>query len=193
MAMRRSGATVEQTDEDLIRAIVQQRSEALGALYDRYGGLALALATRILNDRGQAEDVVQEAFLTVWRQASTFQEGRGALRAWLLSIVHHRAIDVVRRRNSAPSEPFDVLKHDVASGDMWSDVYAGLTQAEIRDALQQLPAEQHQAIELAYFGGLTQQEIAVRLNAPLGTVKGRMRLAMRKLQTLLNDFRPAET
>lgn len=192
MAMKRYGGPVaERSDEDLIAAVVEQRAEALAALYDRYGGLALGLATHIVGDRAQAEDVVQEAFLTLWRQAGTFQQGRGAVRTWLLSIVHHRSIDVVRKRKSAPSEPFDVVKHDVATADTWSDVYASLTQVQIREALGQLPVEQRQAIELAYFGGLTQQEIATRLNAPLGTVKGRMRLAMHKLQALLDDLRPA--
>ena len=171
-------------------AVVQQRSQALATLYDRYGGLALGLATRIVSDRGQAEDVVQEAFLTVWRQAGTFQQGRGAVRPWLLSIVHHRCIDLIRKRSSAPSEPFDIVKHDVPTSDTWTDVYAHLTQTQIRVALEQLPAEQRQAIELAYFGGLTQQEIALRLDAPLGTVKGRMRLAMQKLKGLLDDLRP---
>ncbi|HEV7217111.1 MAG TPA: sigma-70 family RNA polymerase sigma factor [Chloroflexota bacterium] len=180
----------EQSDEELMLAVVQQRSDALAALYDRYGGLALGLATRIVSDRGQAEDVVQEAFLTVWRQAGTFQQGRGAVRTWLLSIVHHRCIDLIRKRRSSPSEPFDIVKHDLPTSDAWSDVYAHLTGTQIRAALEQLPIEQRQAIELAYFGGLTQQEIAQRLDAPLGTVKGRMRLAMQKLKGLLDDLRP---
>ncbi len=192
MAMKRLiGPATERSDEDLIAAVVAQRADALAALYDRYGGLALGLATRIVGDRGLAEDVVQEAFLTLWRQAGTFQQGRGAVRTWLLSIVHHRSIDVIRKRKSAPSEPFDVVKHDVATGDTWTDVYASLTQAQIREALGNLPAEQRQVIELAYFGGLTQQEIASRLSAPLGTVKGRMRLAMQKLKALLDELRPA--
>lgn len=192
MALRRMDApTADPADEDLIAAVVQQRSDALGTLYDRYGGLALGLATRIIGDRGQAEDVVQEAFLTLWRQAGTFKEGRGAVRTWLLSIVHHRAIDVIRKRNSTPSEPFDVMHHDVATGDTWTDVAAHITQSQIRAALQQLPEEQRQTIELAYFSGLTQHEIAVRQQTPIGTVKGRTRLAMQKLKGLLNDLRPA--
>jgi RNA polymerase sigma-70 factor (ECF subfamily) len=185
-----STLTADPTDEELIAAVVRQRSEALATLYDRYGGIALGLATRIIGDRGQAEDVVQEAFLTLWRQAGAFQQGRGAVHTWLLSIVHHRSIDVIRKRTSAPSEPFDIIKHDVATGDAWTDLYAHLTQTQIRDALQQLPDEQRQTIELAYFGGLTQQEIAYRLGAPLGTVKGRMRLALQKLKASLDDLRP---
>jgi RNA polymerase sigma-70 factor, ECF subfamily len=183
-------STAERSDEELIGAVVQQRPEALATLYDRYGGIALGLATRIVGDRSQAEDVVQDAFLTLWRQASTFQQGRAAVRTWLLSIVHHRAIDVLRKRRAAPNEPFDILRHDVATEDTWSEVYAQLTQTQIRDALLRLPDEQREAIELAYFGGLTQQEIAFRLNTPLGTVKGRMRLALQKLKRSLDDLRP---
>ena len=189
--MRVLGArTADPSDEDLIVAVVQQRAEALATLYDRYGGLALGLATRIVGDRGQAEDIVQESFLTLWHQAGTFQQGRGAVRTWLLSIVHHRCIDLIRKRTSAPSEPFDIIKHDVATGDAWTDVYAHLTQTQIRDALQQLPDEQRQTIELAYFGGLTHQDIANRLATPLGTVKGRMRLALQKLKASLDDLGP---
>jgi RNA polymerase sigma-70 factor, ECF subfamily len=180
----------DQSDEELIVAVVQQRSEALAALYDRYGGLALGLATRITGDRGQAEDVVQESFLALWRQAGAFQEGRGAVRTWLLSIVHHRSIDVIRKRKSSAVETFDIVRHDVPADDAWGDVYAQLTQVQIREALHCLPAEQRQAIELAYFSGLSQQEIAQRLDTPLGTVKGRTRLAMQKLKGLLDDLRP---
>lgn len=182
--------TSERTDEELLRAMALRQPEALGLLYDRHGGLALALATRILGDRALAEDVVQEAFLVAWRQAAAYQPARGAVRTWLLSIVHHRAIDVIRRRRGVALEPFDLLKHDVPTDDLWRDVYADLQQAQIRAALQQLPPDQRQAIELAYFGGLTQQEIAQKLAAPLGTIKGRLRLGMGKLKALLDDLRP---
>lgn len=178
------------SDEELIRAIVARKQEALGTLYDRYGGVALGLATRILGDRAGAEDVVQDAFLLLWRQAKTFQPTRGSLRTWLLSIVHHRSIDVLRSRSSARSEPFDLTRHDVASADTWTDVYAGLSREQIRHALLQLPAEQRATIELAFFAGLTQQEISTRLAAPLGTVKGRTRLGLQKLRGLLDDLRP---
>lgn len=191
MALRRRAApAAERSDEELLLAVAGRQGEALAVLYDRYGGLALALAARIVADRAQAEDVVQDAFLTLWRQAGTFRPQRGVVRAWLLSIVHHRAIDVVRRRVTAASEPFDPLKHDVPEGDVWGEVSAGLTREQVLTALRQLPAEQREAIELAYFAGLTQQEIARRLDTPLGTVKGRLRLAMQKLQMLLIDLRP---
>jgi hypothetical protein len=109
---------------------------------------------------------------------------------WLLSIVHHRSIDVIRRRKSTTVETFDIVRHDIPAGEAWGDVYAQLTQVQVREALYCLPEEQRQAIELSYFSGLSQQEIAQRLNTPLGTVKGRTRLAMQKLKGLLDDLRP---
>ncbi len=178
------------SDEQLIRAIAAQQQEALGTLYDRYGGIALGLAARILGDRTGAEDVVQDAFLLLWRQARTYQPTRGSLRTWLLSIVHHRSIDVLRSRASARSEPLDIARHDVASGDTWTDVYAGLSREQIKRALLHIPTEQRATIELAFFSGLTQQEISTRLEVPLGTVKGRMRLGLQKLRGLLDDLRP---
>jgi RNA polymerase sigma-70 factor (ECF subfamily) len=182
--------TAGRSDEQLLSAVASRGADALGELYDRYGGIALALAVRILGDRLLAEDVVQEAFLRLWRQAGTFQAHRGAVRPWLLSIVRHRAIDALRQRGSAKQESFDIAKHDLPGDDAWTDVYADLTHDQVRAALLELPAEQREAIELAYFCGLSQQDIADRLSLPLGTVKSRTRLGMRKLKTLLDDLHP---
>ena len=146
--------------------------------------------TRLLSDRSLAEDVVQEVFLTVWRQADSFREQRGAVRPWLLTVVHHRAIDALRKRRPGANESLDLARHDLPTPDAWADVYAHLSQQQIREALLQLPPDQREAIELAYFSGLTQQEIAQRLQTPLGTIKGRMRLALQKLKTSLDDLRP---
>lgn len=172
-------------------AIQQRDDAALGVLYDRYGRLAFGLAYRILGEPGVAEDVVQEAFLSVWRRASSFQAGRGSARSWLMSIVHNAAID--RRRGRYRREQTDVQLDDVAyrletdTDDMFAVVAEGIAAEQVRAALDELPPEQRQAIEMAYFSGLTHQEIAERTGTPLGTVKSRMRLGLKKLRTLLGE------
>jgi RNA polymerase sigma-70 factor (ECF subfamily) len=182
----------QESDEGLLQAIAAQKPEALGTLYERYGGVALGLSARMLGDRAMAEDVVQEAFLLVWRRATTYQGDRGSVRTWLLSIVHHRSIDLLRSRGAARTEPLDLTRHDQARGDVWTDAYAQLSQEQIKRALGQLPMEQREAIELSFFAGLTQQQIAAKLEAPLGTVKGRIRLGLRKLKGLLDDLQPGD-
>ncbi len=184
--------TPDETSDEAVLAAIQQRDDAaLGELYDRYGRLAFGLAYRILGERGVAEDVVQEAFLSVWRRASSFQAGRGSARSWLMSIVHNAAID--RRRGRYRREQSDVQLDDVAyrvetdADDTFTVVAAGIAADQVRVALDELPLEQRQAIDLAYFGGLTHQEIAERTATPLGTVKSRMRLGLRKLRTLLSE------
>ncbi len=179
------------SDEAVLAAIQQRDDAALGMLYDRYGRLAFGLAYRILGEPGVAEDVVQEAFLSVWRRASSFQAGRGSARAWLMSIVHNAAID--RRRGRYRREQTDVQLDDVAyrletdTDDMFAVVAEGIAAEQVRAALDELPPEQRQAIEMAYFSGLTHQEIAERTGTPLGTVKSRMRLGLKKLRTLLGE------
>jgi len=178
-------------DAALVLAIGRRDDAALAELYDRYGRLAFALAYRLLGERGAAEDVVQDAFLAVWRHAERYRPDRGAPRSWLMTIVHHAAID--RRRGRQRREHGDVPLDDVAFGlesdeaDTFETVAQGIEAEQIRRALADLPAEQQQAIELAYFGGLTQQEIAARTGAPLGTIKGRIRLGLGKLRSGLLD------
>lgn len=154
--------------------------DALGILYDRYATMAYSIAQRITNDPSLAEDVVQEAFVGAWRNAARYQADRGSVKTWLMAIVHHRAIDAVRRRKLtselpdvelAPPPQFQVP-------DVWAAVSASLDADDIRRALGVLTAVQRIAIELAYFGGLTYQEVAVRTGAPLGTVKSRIRLGL---------------
>jgi RNA polymerase sigma-70 factor (ECF subfamily) len=174
------------TDDQLIAAIQARDMQALEQLFDRYRVLAYSLAYRLLNDSGEAEDVVQEAFLNVWRAAGTFRSGRGGGRAWLMSIVHHRAIDRLRGRGSRPlTTHLDDALPVPDTADVWGEVSQRLTGAMVRHALDALPPEQRESIELAYFGGLSQSEIAGRLELPLGTVKGRMRLGLRRLRALL--------
>lgn len=179
---------VERSDEDLVAALAGRDTTALEALYDRYGRLAFSLAVRIAGTPETAEEIVQEAFLSIWRGAATYQPGRAAVRTWLLSITHHRAIDAVRRRTArVQTAPLEDQAQFVGVQDVWSDVSASLVRDEVRSALAKLPAEQRQSIELAYFGGLTYPEIAEKLGLPLGTVKSRLRLGLQKLQGLLEN------
>jgi RNA polymerase sigma-70 factor (ECF subfamily) len=179
-------ASESPTDDQLIAAIQARDMQALEQLFDRYRVLAYSLAFRLLNDAGEAEDVVQESFLNVWRAAGTFRSGRGGARAWLMSIVHHRAIDKLRGRGSRPlTTPLDDAVPVASQSDVWADVSQRLTGSEVRAALDSLPPDQRESIELAYFGGYSQSEIAGRLNVPLGTIKGRMRLGLHRLRSLL--------
>jgi RNA polymerase sigma-70 factor, ECF subfamily len=168
--------------------------EALGELYDRYASVALATALRVVADRQQAEDLVHDAFVAVWRKIDRFDPMRGSLRAWLLTIVRNRAIDRLRgARPSVPMEDADAqfLLRSTANP-TWEAAIAHRSTAELRAALDRLPAEQRQAVELAYFGGNTYREIAVITSVPLGTANGRLRLALAKLREalLLTDAAP---
>ena len=183
------------SDEALIRAVQQKNIPALEELYDRHHRIALAVAYRVLAGSALAEDAVQEAFLQLWRKPETFQPNRGTARAWFLGNVRHRAIDMTRGRpfttetTSLDSE--DVLH--VPSAEDWDDVDAALDQGHVRQALASLPAEQRETVMLAYYGGLTQEEIAQRTGVPLGTVKGRIRLAMQKLRGVLTEVGGGES
>jgi RNA polymerase sigma-70 factor (ECF subfamily) len=179
-------------DDALLIAIQARDDAALGELYDRYGRLALGVAYRILGERGVAEDVVQEAFLNVWRKASGYQPGRGSVRTWLLTIVHNLAID--RRRGRHRREMTDVqideVEYSLGTDDeeLFSTVSGAIEAEQVRNALADLPPEQRLPIVLAYFGGLTHQEIAEQTGTPLGTVKSRMRLGLQKLRTALEQM-----
>ena len=156
-------------------------------LYDQYGGLAFALAYRILGERGIAEDVVQEAFLNIWRQGPTYDAARGSARSWVLTIVHHRAIDQVRSmraRTHADTEMKDAVPL-ISHEDTWASVVRVLERERVRQAMMSLPPEQEQVVEMIYYGGFTHQQVAERVGIPLGTVKGRLRLALEKLRGLL--------
>ena len=176
------------SDLALLRAVAAGDSEAFMAIYDRYRRLAFGLAYRMLDDPSTAEEVVQDAFMQVWNRAGTFDDsGPANVRGWLMTIVHHRAIDTWRRahRHDERSVTLDAALELRSLADTWEDVDHRLTQEDMRQALDGLPEDQRRAIELAYFGGLTQGEIAAREEAPLGTVKGRIRLGLNKLRTTL--------
>lgn len=180
-----------QSDIDLLRAIIARDADAFMALYDRYHRMAFGLAYRMLDDPSRAEEAVQDAFMQVWNRASSFDFNKsGNVRGWVMTIVHHRAIDLHRRHGRHDSQSVSLDDHlDLRSkADTWADVSRTLTQEEMREAMDTLPEEQRRTIELAYFGGLSQSEIAQREDMPLGTVKGRMRLGLNKLRTVLTSF-----
>jgi RNA polymerase sigma-70 factor (ECF subfamily) len=179
--------SVTSTDEQVVSLLAEGNPQAIDMLYERYGRLAYSLAFRVLGDGAAAEDVVQDAFLSVWRRSSTFEASRGSLRTWLCSIVHHRALDRLRGRSGRArfDLTLDKATAETAVTDTWEIVADALERDQIRTALGGLPAEQRQTIELAYYGGYSQSEISDLMRVPLGTVKGRTRMALRKLRGAL--------
>lgn len=174
------------SDEALVAAVGRQDESALGALYDRHGATCYRLALRIVRDPSLAEDVVQEAFVDLWRSARRFEGGRGRGRAWILVITHRRAVDLVRREERRRVEPLD--GYDPA-GDDGVDILVERKseRARVQSALQMLSADQRRTLELAYYGGLTQSELAERLGEPLGTIKSRMFNGLQRLRGILAE------
>ena len=178
-------------DEELMPLIGEKDAEAFEVFYDRHGGIAYSLAYRMVGERTAAEDVTQEAFVSIWRKGARYDRTRGSVRSWTLGIVRNRAIDALRRGSGrAPKMAFDddSILEQRPSGD-FTDVEAlrRETASEVRGALDELPGEQSKVIELAYFGGFSQSEIAGMLSLPLGTVKGRMRLGLEKIRGQLTE------
>lgn len=188
----RTASAVDDADRQVLAELGEGRLEALETLYDRYRAMAFAIALRITADHTLAEDVVQDAFLGVWRHADRYVESRGSVKTWLLSIVHHRAIDAVRRRRPVVELPDPELPPppQLVASDVWPEVAGRVDAVEVRAALAALSDVQRQAIELAYFGGLSQTEIAERTATPLGTVKSRMRLGLLALRRALVSVGP---
>jgi len=177
-------------DEDLMPLVERKDPSAFEVLYDRHGGAAFSLAYRMVGDRTAAEDVTQEAFLSLWRSRARYDRVRGSVRTWLLGIVRNRAIDMLRHETiQAPTFSFDEEMSDKRPAASETDVEALKREAarEVRGALSELPSDQMQVIKLAYFGGLSHSEIANALGMPLGTVKGRMRLGMEKIRAQLAE------
>ena len=177
-------------DEALIGRVVRQDVRALDALYGRYSRPVFSLALKILGDREIVEEVVQEVFLRLWTRAVSFDPSRGKLLSWLLTITHHRAVDELRRRRAQPE--LDGLDEQLASSEEPasdpSEMYSHVEDKEaVQRALAHLPEAQRRPIEMAYYGGMTQVEIAQTLKEPLGTIKTRMRLGMQKLRGLLAE------
>jgi RNA polymerase sigma-70 factor (ECF subfamily) len=185
----RVATVADVADRGVLGRIVDGELHALDELYERYKTMSYSIAYRITNDATLAEDVVQDAFLGAWRNAARYVVGRGSVKTWLMSIVHHRAIDAVRRRRPTTELPErdDVPPPALRLPDVWGEVSANLDAEVVRGALGALSDVQREAIELAYFSGLTQVEIAERTNTPLGTVKSRMRLG---LLAMRRELRP---
>jgi RNA polymerase sigma factor (sigma-70 family) len=177
-------------DSELVELVAQKDAGALEALYERYGRAAYSLARRILTEETLAQDVVQEVFLSLWRDARRFDAGRGTVATYLLSMTHHRAVDVVRReenlRRWRTSDEGLELEADPKMR-LEDEVLTSERRAEVRAALGELPAAQREALLLAYFGGYTQREVAALVGVPLGTVKTRMAAGMRKMKEALRD------
>jgi RNA polymerase sigma-70 factor (ECF subfamily) len=185
MAVKREKAE-RLADEELMPLIGAKDPEAFAVFYDRHGGVAYSLAYRIVGEPGAAEDVAQEAFISLWRSGARYDRARGSVRSWMLSIVRNRAIDSLRAGSGkAPKLTFDddaVLEQRPADELTEEEAMRHETASEVRGALGQLPGDQSKVIELAYYGGFSQSEIAEMLGVPLGTVKGRMRLGMEKIR-----------
>ncbi len=183
----RVATAVDDADRAVLERVDAGELDALEELYDRYKTMAYSIAYRITNDATLAEDVVQDAFMGAWKNAARYMEGRGSVKTWLMSIVHHRAIDAIRRRRPTTELPEqdDVPPAEFRSPDVWAEVAANLDADTVRGALGTLSDVQREAIELAYFSGLTQQEIAERTATPLGTVKSRMRLGLLAMRRAL--------
>jgi RNA polymerase sigma factor (sigma-70 family) len=180
-------------DLDLVRQVRSGDEEAFRALFRRYGPLAKGLANKVVRQAFMAEEIVQEAFLALWKDPASYREERGSFRAWLLSTVHHRAVDVVRReeaqrRRSQEQQPAEAYQEDMADS-VVDRVDLTATRERVRGALADIPTAQRQILELMYFEGKSQSDIASELGLPLGTVKSRTLLGMRRLRLLLGEER----
>lgn len=179
-------------DADLVRRIRAGEQTAVDDLYQRFRRPAYALARRILADDGLAEDVLQDVFVSVWRDPGAFDRSRGSVASWLLGMVHHKAVDAVRREESqrrrrARAEDDLALSAPTSTRDVEDEAFARVLSERVRLALGVLPSLQREALTLAYYGGYTQREVAALTGAPLGTVKTRMLAGMRRLREELGD------
>jgi RNA polymerase sigma-70 factor, ECF subfamily len=173
------------SDEALVALAARADDGALAELYERFGHVAYGLALRIVRDPALAEDAVQEAFLTIWRSAARFVPERAKASTWILTLVHRRAVDVVRREQPRRAEPIEAAPQ--ASANTTEDeAWLRLQRDRVQKALRQLPDQQREALELAYYGGFTQSELADRLGEPLGTIKSRMFAGLARLRELLD-------
>jgi RNA polymerase sigma-70 factor (ECF subfamily) len=178
------------SDEALVALVARGDDAALGELYDRVGGIAYGLALRVLRDERLAEDAVQEGFLAVWRSAAAFRAERAKASTWILTLVHRRAVDLVRREERRRAEPLtEEMTASAGSATEATDEAAWLRfeRERVQAALRELPDVQREALELAYYGGFSQSELAERLGVPLGTIKSRMFAGLARLRELLDE------
>ena len=174
------------SDEALVLLAARSEESALAELYDRYGRAAYGLALRVLRDPELAEDAVQEAFLTLWRTAARFVPERSKASTWILTLVHRRAVDAVRREQRRRADSLDWAAEPSVEG-VDEDAWLRLQRERVQEALRKLPDAQREALELAYYGGLSQSELAERLGQPLGTIKSRMFGGLSRLRELLGE------
>jgi RNA polymerase sigma-70 factor, ECF subfamily len=174
------------SDEALVLLAARSQQGALAELYDRYGRPAYGLALRILRDEALAEDAVQDAFLAIWRTAARFVPERGKASTWILTLVHRRAVDLVRREERRRADTLENAP-EPSGGAVDEEAWLRLQRERVQDALRRLPDQQREAIELAYYGGFTQAELAERLGQPLGTIKSRMFMGLARLRELLGE------
>jgi RNA polymerase sigma-70 factor (ECF subfamily) len=178
-------------DEEVMQLVGEGNPRAFELLFDRHGGAAFSLAYRMVGDRVAAEDISQEAFLSIWRSRMRYDSGRGSVRTWVLGIVHNRAIDALRRGASYERrrEDLEGVEERFEAPER-TDVEAARREeaGNVRSALDTLPIDQRRTIELAYFGGFSHSQIAELLDEPIGTIKGRMRLGLGKLRDQLADL-----
>jgi RNA polymerase sigma factor (sigma-70 family) len=180
------------SDEAVVALVARSDEDALAELYDRFGRVAYGLALRVLRDEKLAEDAVQEAFLAAWRNADRFVPERGRASTWLLTFVHRRAVDLVRREDRRRAEPLPEGL-DTMGADAVEDAWLRFERERVQAALRQLPDQQREALELAYYGGFSQSELAERLGQPVGTIKSRMFTGLARLRELLGEPGPGET
>ena len=178
------------SDEALVALVARGDESALGELYDRVGRVAYGIAYRVLRDDRLAEDAVQEGFLAAWRAAATFRADRAKASTWIVTLVHRRAVDIVRREERRRAEPLETeTRADPTdpSGSAEDAAWLGFERDRVQAALRALPDTQREAIELAYYGGYSQSELAERLGLPLGTIKSRMFAGLARLRELLDE------
>ena len=177
------------SDEALVALVARGDETALGELYDRVGRVAYGIAFRVVRDDRLAEDAVQEGFLAVWRSAATFRAERAKASTWIVTLVHRRAVDLVRREERRRTEPLDLEQRDAPDpvGSAEDEAWLGFERERVQRLLRMLPDAQREALELAYYGGYSQAELAERLGVPLGTIKSRMFAGLTRLRELLDD------
>jgi RNA polymerase sigma factor (sigma-70 family) len=180
------------SDEAVVALVARSEEAALAELYDRHGRAAYGLARRIVRDPNLAEDAVQDAFLAIWRGAARFVPERAGALAWIMTLVHRRAVDIVRREQRRSADPLDEAP-SAAEGSAEDAAWLRFERERVQAALRRLPDQQRETLELAYYGGFTQQQLAERLGRPLGTIKSQMFAALRNLHEILEPSLPEES
>jgi RNA polymerase sigma-70 factor, ECF subfamily len=181
------------SDEAVVALVARSDDTALAELYDRFGRVAYGVALRVLRDEKLAEDAVQEAFLAAWRSADRFMPERGKASTWILTLVHRRAVDLVRREDRRRAETLADDREPSPVDSAEDDAWLRFERERVQAALRQLPDQQREALELAYYGGFTQSELAERLGQPVGTIKSRMFTGLARLRELLAEPGAGET